>query len=262
MTNCNTRIQFASDLHLEFGDLTPENYSRAIQPPSDGMKCILVLAGDIGDHRTLETFMSWCVENWTLVIYVPGNHEYYHTSIISRDRWLREMATKIGFVFLQKDVLAVKNKYGNDIVFVGCTLWSDIPTDHLDEMRNYLNDFNLIKEFKEKPWRYASLHKDHREWLTKTLKDLEGLEFTKVIVVTHHAPLKNGTSAPVFENKTTNCGFATDCFDLLDMCDLWIYGHTHHCTTIHYSERTKIMANQRGYRGANKKYNKTMMIEM
>lgn len=71
------RIQYASDLHLEFGENSKWLKEHPLIPSAD----ILVLAGDIGylgdDNYQKHPFWDWASENFKQVIVVPGNHELY-----------------------------------------------------------------------------------------------------------------------------------------------------------------------------------------
>lgn len=71
------KIQYASDLHLEFGENSKWLKDNPLIPSAD----ILVLAGDIGYlgdaiYRT-HPFWDWASQNYKQVIVVPGNHELY-----------------------------------------------------------------------------------------------------------------------------------------------------------------------------------------
>ena len=72
------KIQFASDLHLEFR----ENW-RYLRDngPMDVKGDILVLAGDTGylgdDMYSVHPFWNWASENFEQVMVALGNHEFY-----------------------------------------------------------------------------------------------------------------------------------------------------------------------------------------
>lgn len=71
------KIQYASDLHLEFMENTLYLETYPLQPVAD----ILVLAGDtgyLGDEGFVKhPFWDWASENFKQVIVIPGNHEFY-----------------------------------------------------------------------------------------------------------------------------------------------------------------------------------------
>lgn len=79
-----TKIAYCSDLHLEFGRLNIE------LPDAD----ILLLAGDIyvnylfNKHDSTDDVIDFFTEiskKYKNIIYVPGNHEYYDSSIFTLD---------------------------------------------------------------------------------------------------------------------------------------------------------------------------------
>ena len=71
------RLQYASDLHLEFA----ENGSYIKHNPLQVAGDVLVLAGDIGyigdENYSRHPFWDWASDNYKQVIVVPGNHEFY-----------------------------------------------------------------------------------------------------------------------------------------------------------------------------------------
>ena len=72
------KIQYASDLHLEFDENTKFLKEHPLEVKGD----ILVLAGDIilfGEKLMNEhPFWDWCSDHYTHTLIVPGNHEYYN----------------------------------------------------------------------------------------------------------------------------------------------------------------------------------------
>lgn len=69
------KIQYASDLHLEFH----ENSRWLKENPLIAVGDILILAGDIGylgdDNYGHHPFWDWCAESFRQTIVIPGNHE-------------------------------------------------------------------------------------------------------------------------------------------------------------------------------------------
>ena len=69
------KIQYASDLHLEFAD----NWRFLKENPLQVTGDILVLAGDIGylgdENYSKHPFWDWASENYQQVIACMGNHE-------------------------------------------------------------------------------------------------------------------------------------------------------------------------------------------
>ncbi len=103
------RIQYASDLHLEF-EHNRELLERGVGllPVGD----ILVLAGDVsylGDKKMIRwPFFDWCAEYFQETLIVPGNHEYYGGYDIGKTKL---MCNQMGYVNYGED-----GDYVNDMV--------------------------------------------------------------------------------------------------------------------------------------------------
>jgi len=71
------KIQYASDLHLEFRDNSRYLRDKSMIPVGD----ILLLAGDIGylgdDNYSLHPLWDWVSDNFRQTLVIPGNHEFY-----------------------------------------------------------------------------------------------------------------------------------------------------------------------------------------
>jgi hypothetical protein len=71
------RIQYASELHLEFPNNSRFLRNNPIIPVGD----ILLLAGDIGllddDTYSLHPFWGWVAAHFIQTLVIPGNHEFY-----------------------------------------------------------------------------------------------------------------------------------------------------------------------------------------
>jgi len=252
MNKNQTIIQYASDLHLEH-EPHKSDFKDIITPKERSE--ILILAGDIC-NPTLPIFikfMTYCCANWKDVIMVAGNHEYYGYDINSITKYIYKLSKHVGFIFLY-DSDFIKYRINNkDIVIIGATLWSHIPNNCFQENVNYLNDFNLIKDFKQHPQIYNHLHNHSKTYIARKLKQSE--DCIKV-VVTHHAPIEEITSSPIYRGKVTNKGFASDCGNLIKMADVWIFGHTHYNPKLIRHHNCRVLSNQRGYKGKCRNYRK------
>ena len=116
------KIQYASDLHLEFA----ENWRFLKENPLQVTGDILVLAGDIGylgdENYSKHPFWDWASENYQQVIASMGNHEFYKeytdfneetiadADILYMTRVQRERFTDLMEYERVKDVYILRNK--------------------------------------------------------------------------------------------------------------------------------------------------------
>lgn len=259
------KITVVSDLHLEFCEL-------ALKTDAD----VLVLSGDIllaevlydfpddypttpvvsGRHRQairFRNFLKSCSENYKQVIYVAGNHEYYHgkwykTLDILRD----ECCLYPNIHFLENNTFEFEN-----VLFVGSTLWSDFnKRDPLTMMTcsgpNGLNDFKIIRN------EFNSYHKLRGiDVLNRHQQSIDYLESIisnapkdkSIVVVTHHAPSFESISEQYKTEHELNGAYASDLSRfILDHPNivLWTHGHIHSISDYHIGN-TRVVCNPRGY---------------
>lgn len=241
------KIQLLSDLHFEFYK-RDGGFHIIEQTPVVGD--VLVLAGDIMPllqedfvHRRLEAFCA----KWPHVVYVPGNHEYYHTNPYEA-KPLLERAAK-GFPNLH--VLNPDGFALDGVRFVGGTMWFPKPADR----EGLISDFWAIKSFE--PWVYEE-HERH-------MKFMESEVTPGTVVVTHHLP--DILSVPErFKTDTRSNAFfvASDTQKIFaGEPQLWLHGHTHNACD-YMLGKTRVVANPRGYPGERSAgpHNPSLVIEV
>ncbi len=236
------RIAAMGDVHLEF---------RPYPCPDLGAD-LVVLAGDM--HVGADA-IPWARDAFpgTPVVYVPGNHEFYHHDLPSMLETLRGEAAATDNVRLLENNEAVFEFGERCVRVLGCALWTDFAIDGEENrpaaealMSGRLNDFRLIgmggRVFTTADAR--ALHAESRKWLDEALaRPFDGA----TVVATHHAP-SLGSVRPQSRNIPHKAGFASNLDDLILKYapELWIHGHTHH-NVDYVLGATRIVASQRGY---------------
>lgn len=235
------KIQYASDLHLEFAD----NASFLKHNPLEVAGEILVLAGDIGYLDDLNydrhPFWDWASENYKQVIVALGNHEFYKFFDIS--------TLENGFKHqIRHNVTA----YYNEVVSIGdtdiiiSTLWSFIPLKDAAYTEQAISDFRRIR-FKEELLSFADFNREHRRCLDFIKSAVSKSNATNKIVLTHHVPSFR-MLCPKFKDSKANGAFTVELDDYIQSSDIdyWIYGHSHFNIDVRIGD-TLCVTNQLGY---------------
>ena len=233
------KIRLLSDLHTEFR-LPYKQLKLAEYHGED----VLVLAGDIasGSTNTMEVLKFFKAQGYKKVIYVPGNHEYYGTSIEDFDSKMRAKTREVEDIhFLNPGVVIYE-----DVMFIGATLWTNFR-DNFFSMKaagRAINDFRVIKDFDTD--KAAKLYYKHLEFIKDWYEAREG---RRVVVVTHFLPAVECIS-PRFQNPADllNDYFANDLGEYIaSMTDTtWLFGHTHDSVDKMLGD-TRVVANPHGY---------------
>lgn len=263
------KITLVSDLHLEFSDVDIKNVNG-----SD----VLVLAGDImvaedlHDHPNTATllqnhimgttgsrqeaavrfreFLGRCSQEFPRVIFIAGNHEFYHGKFYSALDYLREECKAYANIdFLEDQSLAI-----DGVRFVCATLWTDmnygdpVTKFHVGQV---LNDYRVIRNDRQN---YSKLrvddvvarHQVSRKYIMDTVAQAKE---DRVVVVTHHAPSFQSIGERFRGESLVNGGYASELGGwIVDQpkIRLWLHGHVH--TTNDYKiGTTRVVSNPRGY---------------
>jgi len=266
------KIALCSDLHLEFGDINLTN---------DEGADVLILSGDIliaqdlHDHPHIDydpytsgaladlgrrqqtalrfrDFIKRCSFQFPHVVYVAGNHEFYHGKFIGSLQDLRDECSKYPNVYFMEDDMRTIN----DVTFIGSTLWTDMNKGDpltLHAVADMMNDYRIIRHdghgySKLRPAHTAARHRRSVEYI-RTI--IEGQFNEKFVVVGHMAPSKLSVH-PRYQNDTLmNGAYASDLSEFImdhPQIKLWTHGHTHHKFDYMIGS-TRIVCNPRGYIG-------------
>ncbi len=235
------KIQLWSDLHLEFMDDWGGRFLDT-HGPAAGAE-VLVLAGDITSaafREPLDLVFASTSMRWKHVIYVPGNHEFFKTSLAEGWANIRAAAASRPNVH----VLDNEGVTIDDVRFYGGTGWYPEISQHSmapyeairAKVRKGMPDFRLIRDFE--PAVYMSRK--------KLADDLYSAAENPDVVITHHLP-HEACVRPKYRGDPSNCFFVSDLDVETVGSKLWLHGHTHDQVDVTVG-KTRILANPHGYR--------------
>lgn len=217
------KIQYASDLHLEFH----KNWQTLKQEePMDVRGEILVLAGDIGylgdDNYATHPFWDWASKNFEQVIVALGNHEFYKFYDLSSmpDGLIGEIRPNVHYYY--NSVVHIGN-----IDFIVSTLWGHIDLKDAYATEQCVTDFRRIM-YGEDTLTFADFNREHRRCLDFIKKSVAESVAEHKIVITHHVPSFQ-LMAQEFLGSRINGAFTVELTDYIATSgiDYWIYGHSH-----------------------------------
>jgi predicted phosphohydrolase len=234
------KIQYCSDLHLEFPINKVHLASHPITPSGD----ILILAGDImlfSEISKHHDFLAWASDHFRETYWVPGNHEYYRSDLSERSLMLHEkLLPNVNLV----NNIAIQLE---DIQLVFSTLWSKIDPAKEHSILRTMADFHLIRNHGSKITLtdYRELHETCLAFLNDSLAQTGPV---KRIVITHHLPTYLNYPARYLESDL-NSAFASELSDLVTRSGAayWIFGHHHQLVPDFMIGNTVLTNNQLGY---------------
>ncbi len=226
------RINFFSDIHLEFGELN--------KPDNDAD--LIIAAGDIG---VFVQGVDWLKTFGKPVIYVAGNHEFYSEEYEKTLSSIRSACEGTQIFFLENDELVFQG-----VRFLGCTLWTDLYVEgeeKADALGHTLNDFRKIiyqgNKLDQQKFSGFSIHS--KKWLEEKLNEpFDG----KTVVITHHAPTEwSWNDSPMALKKLAYCNDLKAWMHEHEI-EAWFHGHIHSPGDYRIAG-TRILSNPRGYYG-------------
>lgn len=240
------KVAYGSDFHFEF-------YGNKVMKRMitdwifDDDTDFLIIAGDlhIGAKWVIDVieFIYKC--HSIPIIYVPGNHEYYHSSF-----------QKENSIFLQNGlehdsytILLSGFKIFDDVMFAGAMGNLDGSWELINRgVHGGLNDFHMISDFKDRV-----IRGEHER--TTLINDLEyNNNNGKAVVITHTMP------SPKCVHEKYKGSYMNPCFANDWECVMgdykpqyWICGHTHDVSELKIHE-TDVLINPMGYPRENKNW--------
>ena len=269
------RIKQMSDLHLEFDpDFFPKNEEKADLLMLNGDICMASYFEKSADSPYYQqamgflNFFEFCSNEYENVLYIPGNHEYYRGHIDTIDDVIRMALYKFDNIHFLNNQAWSKDGF----TFLGGTLWTNMNnmnpiTEHVHASKNGMNDFRLIdwKDYRGKGWK-KFLPKDAAILHTKALKffDEASAKQDNVVIMSHHSPSYRSVHPKYHNDTQMNYGYFSDLDEfILDrpQIKLWTHGHMHDCFDYMIGD-TRIVCNPRGYRGENKYFKPTQILDI
>lgn len=236
------RIQYASDLHLEFDDNSKWLKENPLIPSAD----ILVLVGDIGyfgdDNYKTHPFWDWVSENFKQVIVVPGNHELYKSFDINElhEGWTLEIRPNVKAYYNSAIPLDAETE------LIASTLWAYVPPAEEYLTERCVSDFKRIRngEFRLSAQRFNEEHMKCRSFIDRAVRASKA---NNLVVVTHHVP-SFMLMAEEFKGSSINGAFTVELGDFIanSRINYWIYGHSHR-NIKKVIGKTQCVSNQLGY---------------
>ena len=259
------KIGVVSDIHLEFGGCVLKN------PGVDVLVMVgdILIAQDLADYQPdsaplpdgqnrrqlraaqYRDFLTQVSRDFPQVIYLAGNHEFYHGEWNNSLVTLRNECSHFNNIrFLERDLFNL-----GGVNFVGGTLWTNYR--NLDPLvtyhaRDWMNDYRQIKVVEgDRGTRLNTHHVFQRHvetlgYFEQVLKDR-----SRVVVLTHHAP-SGLSSHPRYgtEDLLNWCYYSSLEEWILDRPQivLWCHGHTHDVHDYRIGS-TRVVCNPRGYVG-------------
>jgi predicted phosphodiesterase len=261
------KFTLMSDLHLEFNGHTPIDTNNPEQAD------VLVLAGDIfvaddlkrftredvilsHEHKRgvsalrYRTFLDQVAASYKHVVYVAGNHEFYHGKFRETLDVLRDEC-----ILNYDNVHFLENSYVDleGVRFVGGTMWTNCnnhdPVTMLT-LQYAMNDYRTITNDERGFTKLRPVHTMERH--AATLDYICNHLVARTVVVTHHAPsFRSIAPEYIGEGQEINGGYASSLDEFMvenPKIHYWCHGHMH--SPFDYTVGTsRVVCNPRGYPG-------------
>lgn len=237
------KIRILSDLHIDV------NYKYPLELKDKDT--FTVIAGDISGYPEYRD--EWLKNNIHNGVFVEGNHIFYNDEGKSLQKLYNELEEKYP---LESNVSFLQNQYKiiNNVVFVGCTLWTDCRIygkKYILDLPRRMNDYRFGK-YDENGDTRTFTPEDSINEFNNSLKYIEEIcdqyPQYKIVVVTHHCPSIKCISSH-YRVGDCNQAYASDLESFIKnhnniVC--WVCGHSHNSCDFKI-DGCRVIMNCRGY---------------
>lgn len=259
------KIRVMSDIHADYN----RNYPLELEDKDT----FTIVAGDVSGYP--QYGIDWIRNNIHNGLFVEGNHIFYN----DENKPLQELYKMYQEEFpLDGNVSFLQNQHKiiNNIVFVGCTLWTDCRLNGASdtfELSRTMNDYVYGKyiynegtdnETIDRFTPYISTQEFYKslDYIHKVCDENIG---KKVVVVTHHCPSIKCIS-PYYRSSDCNQAYASNLEDFIrnhGNIVLWVCGHSHNQCDFNV-DGCRVVMNCRGYvrYGEDKNFNLNKIIKI
>lgn len=208
------KFELVSDLHLEM------ERERKVFPAlgSD----VLVVAGDVhvGAANVYRDLVRMA-KDYKDLVYVPGNHEYYGTTIAEFNAQLRMLLVRHPNIhFLNNQFVDIKG-----VRFIGSTLWTNFRYNPLAMMaaKTLISDFKQIRGFT--PEKCAQEFYQSKEFIKYAYESFRGPK----VIVSHFLPATECIHPKFAKENLINNYFSNNLGEWISELEntVWVYGHSH-----------------------------------
>lgn len=232
-------VQIVSDLHIEYKNDKPPDPLDLVTPAAN----ILILAGDIGSLykiNQLTKFLEKLCSHFSLVLYVPGNHEWYTQPgfhPLPRET-LQKRLLSLEHNIPNLQILDKKGVIVDDVCIAGCTLWSKpncIIPPFLVRIKDMTNSL------------FSRMHNADLNYLKNVVGVCERKKY-KLLVVTHYPPTMEVLNNECKNHRRFPSLYASNLEYLLDgsKINTWVCGHVHRNFDFRAEKGTRVISNQKG----------------
>jgi predicted phosphohydrolase len=219
-------IKFCSDLHINKYYPHYPSVKDLFDTTDKFIADVCIIIGDVTYYEVIKfykKFLKYLSEYFTLLVLIPGNHEYYNNTAVKKSMKELDSTAKI----LTKDIKNLEilnNKYIDigDIRIFGSVLWSYLPQNAPQRNLPIYNDNKDLLSRDEFNMLNYSCVTALQNCIEQTKKDDKEL-----IVVTHYAP-----TFDMYPNQTKDLMDYWYCNELDNLINennmkVWLFGHTH-----------------------------------